>query len=146
MKGISLLSYAISDDPQQFSDAVGKTEWEAAMTEEYSSLMKNHTWDLIPLPKGRKLVRWKWVYKSKYVVDGSFDKHKARLVAKGFSQDEGIDYSETFAPVAKMNSIHLVLSLAASQGWLDYRMDVKSVFLHGDLQKKIYMEQPPGFV
>ena len=67
-------------------------------------------------------------------------------MAKGFSKVEGIDYSETFAPIAKMNSIRLVLSLAASQHWLAYQMDVKSAFLHGDLQEEIYMEQPPGFV
>ena len=103
------------------------------MAEEYSSLMKNHTWDLIPLHKGRKLVRCKWVYKTKYAADGSVDKYKARLVAKGFSQVEGIDYSENFAPVAKMNSIRLVLSLAASQHWSMHQMDMKSAFLHGDL-------------
>ena len=95
------------------------------MAEEYSSLMKNHTWDLVPLPKGRKLVRCKWVYRTKYATDGYVDKYKARPVAKGFSQVEGIDYSETFAPVAKMNSIRLVLSLATSQHWLVYQMDVK---------------------
>jgi hypothetical protein len=144
--GVSFLSHTISNDPQQFSDAVGIPEWDAAMTEEYSSLIKNHTWDLVSLPKGRKLVRCKWIYKTKYAADGSVDKHKAHLVAKGFSQVEGIDYSETFAPVAKMNSIRLVLSLAASQGWSVYQMDVKSAFLHGDLDEEIYMEQPPGFV
>ena len=82
--------------------------------------MKNHTWDLCSLPKGRKLVRCRWVYRTKYAADGSIDRYKTRLVAKGFSQVEGIDYSETFAPVAKMNSIRLVLSLVASQGWTVY--------------------------
>ena len=116
------------------------------MAEEYSSVMKNRTWDLVSLPKGRKLVQCKWVYRTKYAADGSIDKYKARLVAKGFLQVEGIDYSETYAPVAKMNSIHLVLSLVASQHWSVYQMDVKSAFLHGDLHEEIYMEQPPGFV
>lgn len=82
------------------------------MDEEYSSLMKNHTWDLCTLSKGRKLVRYKWVYHTKYAADGSIDQYKACLVAKGFSQVEGIDYYETFAPVAKINSIHLVLVCA----------------------------------
>ena len=83
------------------------------MDEEYHSLMANDTWDLVPLPKGRKLVKCEWVYRTKYASDGSIERLKARLVAKCFSQVEGINYNETFAPVAKMNSIHLVLSLAA---------------------------------
>eukprot|EP00253_Pinus_taeda_P029567 PITA_29567 len=116
------------------------------MNEEYHSLLANDKWDLVPLPKGRKLVRCKWVYRTKYGPDGKVDKHKARLVAKGFSQVEGIDYTETFSPVAKMNSIRLVLSLAASLKWEVHQMDVKSAFLHGDLHEEIYMEQPIGFV
>jgi hypothetical protein len=84
--------------------------------------------------------------RTKYASDGSIERHKARLVAKGFSQVEGIDYNETFAPVAKMNSIHLVLALAASHKWEVHQMDVKSAFLHGDLKEEIYMEQPPGYV
>jgi hypothetical protein len=110
------LSHAISYDPQQFFDVVGKTEWEAAMTKECSSLMKNHTWDLIPLPKGLKLVCCKWVYRNKYVENGFIDKHKAQLVAKGFSCVEEIDYYETFSSISKMNSIRHVISLAGSQG------------------------------
>eukprot|EP00253_Pinus_taeda_P003400 PITA_03400 len=116
------------------------------MNEEYHSLLSNDTWDLVPLPKGRKLVRCKWVYRTKYGPDGKVVKHKARLVAKGFSQVEGIDYTETFSPVAKMNSIRLVFSLAASLKWEVHQMDVKSAFLHGDLHEEIYMEQPIGFI
>jgi hypothetical protein len=108
--------------------------------------MANNTWDLVPLPKGRKLVRCKWVYKTKYASYGSVEIHKARLVSKVFSQVEGIDYNETFAPVAKMNSIYLVLSLVASHKWEVHQMDVKSAFLHGDLQEEIYIEQPLGYV
>jgi hypothetical protein len=116
------------------------------MNEEYRYLMTNDTWDIVPLPKGRKLVRCKWVYRSKYASNGSVERHKARLVAKGFSQVEGIDYNETFSPVAKMNSIRLALSLAASHKWEVHQMDVKSAFLHGDLQEEFYMEQPPSYV
>jgi hypothetical protein len=87
------------------------------MDEVYRSLMENDTWDLVPLLKGRKLVRCKWVYRTKYALDGSFERHKARLVSKGFSQSEGIDYNETFTPVAKMNSIRLALSLDDSHKW-----------------------------
>ena len=103
------------------------------MDEEYHSLMANDTWDLVPLPKGRNLVRCKWVYITKYASDGSVERLKARLVAKGFSQVEGIDYNETFAHVAKLNSIHLVLYLAALHNWEVHQMDVKYTFLHGDL-------------
>ena len=133
-------------DPDTFAEASGHPAWDATINEEYKSLLANETWDLVPLPKGRKLVRCKWVYRTKYGPDGKVDKHKARLVAKGFSQVEGIDYTETFAPVAKMNSIFLVLSLAASYKWEVHQMDVKSAFLHGDLHEEIYMEQPPGFI
>ncbi|KAH9288006.1 hypothetical protein KI387_032123, partial [Taxus chinensis] len=144
--GSGILCQAVSEDPQSFSKAHGIPEWDDAMTAEYSSLMKNHTWDLVSLPKGRNMVRCKWVYRTKYTVDGSIDKYKAHLVAKGFSQVEGIDYSETFAPVAKMDFVRLVLVISASQGWPVYQMDVKSALLHGDLQEEIYMEQLVGFV
>jgi hypothetical protein len=103
------------------------------MNEEYHSLMENDTWDLVTLPKGRKLIRCKWVYKNNYALDGCVEIHKALLVSKGFSQVEGIDYNETFSPVSKMNSICLVLDLVASHKWEVHQMDVKSSFLHGDL-------------
>jgi hypothetical protein len=133
-------------NPKIFVEASGHPYWGRTMNEEYCSLMENDTWDLVPLPKGRKLVRCEWVYRTKYASDGSVERHKAWLVAKGFSQVEGIDYNETFSPVAKMNSICLVLSLAASHKWEVHQMDVKSTFLHGDLQEEIYMEQPPSYV
>jgi hypothetical protein len=133
-------------DPNTFAKASGHPDWDTTMNEEYRSLMANDTWDLVPLPKGRKLVRCKWVYITKYASDGSVERHKARLVAKGFSHVEGIDYNETFAPVAKMNSIRLVLALAASHKWEVHQMDVKSAFLHGDLKEEICMEQPHGYV
>jgi hypothetical protein len=105
------------------------------MNEEYRSLMANDIWDLVPLPKGRKLVKCKWIYRTKYASDGSVERHKAWLVAKGFSQVEGNDYNETFVIVAKMNFIHFVLALDASHKWELHQMDVKSAFLHGDLQE-----------
>eukprot|EP00253_Pinus_taeda_P027362 PITA_27362 len=112
------------------------------MNEEYRSLLANDTWDLVPLPKGRKLVRCKWVYRTKYGPDGKVDKHKARLVAQGFSQVEGIDYTETFSPVAKMNSVCLVLSLAASFKWEVHQMDVKSPSCNGDCIKLLRLGMP----
>eukprot|EP00253_Pinus_taeda_P034011 PITA_34011 len=116
------------------------------MNEEYHSLLANDTWDLVPLPKGQKFVRCKWVYRTHFGPYGKVDKYKAHLVAKVFSQVEGIDYIETFSPVSKKNPICLVLSLVASFKWEVHQMDVKSTFLHGDVHEEIYMEQPPGFI
>eukprot|EP00253_Pinus_taeda_P021348 PITA_21348 len=111
----------------------------------FQSLQKNHTWTLSNLPEGKKPISCKWVYKVKYKADGSLDKYKARLVARGFSQKEGIEYEETFAPTAKMSTIRLVLALTAQFKWKAHQMDVKSAFLNGDLQEEVYMTQPPGF-
>jgi hypothetical protein len=122
-------------DPETFAESLLHPDWNTTMNEEYCSLMENDTWDLVPLPKGRKLVRCKWIYRTKYASDGSVERHKARLVAKGFFQVEDIDYNETFSPIAKMNSIHLVLALVASYKSKVHQMDVKSAFLHGDLQE-----------
>ena len=108
--------------------------WKTSMKDEFHSLQKNDTWELVILPAGRKLVKWKWVFKTKFSVDGSPMKYKSSLVAKGFSQFQGIDYNETFAPVAKMDSIRLVLAIAASKQWEVHHMDVKISFLHGYLK------------
>jgi hypothetical protein len=116
------------------------------MQEEYNSLLKNQTWDLVPLPSRRKLVRCIWVYKTKSAGDGQISRYKARLVAKVFQQVHGIDYDETFTPVAKMDSILLELSIAVAKGREVHQMDMKNEFLHGDLSKEIYMEQPQGFL
>lgn len=137
---------ATAFDPYKFSEASGAPEWDQAMEEEYSSLMRNNTWDLVHLPKGRKMVQCKWIYRTKFAADDSVDKHKARLVVKGFSQVAGVDYTETFAPISKMNSIRLTLAIVAAHGWVVHQMDVKSAFLHGDLDEEIYMEQPQGFI
>jgi hypothetical protein len=121
-------------DPETFAEASSHPDSDTTMNEEYRSLMENDTWDLVSLPKGRKLVKCKWVYRTKYASDGSVERHKARLVTKGFSQVEGIDYNETFSLVDKMNSIRLLLSLSASHKWEVHQMDVKYAFLHGDLK------------
>ena len=133
----SSLSVQVSEkyDPDTFVEASSHPEWDAAIKEEYHSLLSNDTWDLVPLLIGRKLVIYKWVYISKYGPYGKVDKHKARLVTKCFSQVEGIDYTESFAPIAKMNFIHPVLSFVASYKWKVHQMDIKSAFFHGDLRE-----------
>jgi hypothetical protein len=112
------------------------------MQEEYNSLLENQTWDLVPLPSRKKLVKFKWVYRTKSAVDGQIRRYKSRLVAKGFQQVHGIDYDETFAPVVKMDSIQLSLSIAVAKGWEVHHMDVNNAFLHSDLSEEIYKEKP----
>ena len=107
--------------------------------------MKNDVWDIVPRPEGKSVVTSKWIYKIKHVADGSIEKYKARFVARGFSQKQGIDYEETFAPVAKYTSIRLVLSLAAVMKWKIQQMDVKTTFLNGVVEEEVYVEHPPGF-
>lgn len=109
-------------------------------------LRKNNTWELTDLPKGHKSIGVKWVYKTKLNPQGKVEKYKARLVAKGYKQQLGIDYTEVFAPVARHDTIRLVLALAAQNAWPVFQLDVKSAFLHGELQEQVYVDQPPGYV
>ena len=115
------------------------------MKEEFSSLQKNNTWELVDLPPRRKLVQCKWVFKTKFADDGSPLKYKEILFTKGYSQVHGIDYNETFAPVEKMDSIRLGLAIAASKQWEVHHMDVKCAFLNGDINEDIYMQKLEGF-
>jgi hypothetical protein len=115
------------------------------MMEEHQSIMKNEVWEIVPRPKEKLVVTSKWVYKIKHKANGSVEKYKARFVARGFSQKEGEDYDETFAPVARYTSIKAIISLAASMGWNLHQMDVKTTFLNGDIEEVVYIEQPQGF-
>ncbi|KAL4317979.1 hypothetical protein GQ457_18G008540 [Hibiscus cannabinus] len=138
-----------SDDPVTFQGAITSQEkgkWMAAMVEEMESLRKNQTWELVRLPEGKKAIGCKWVYKRKLAVsEKEGEKFKARLVAKGFSQQKGVDYDEIFSPVVRHTSIRAVLALVASSDLHLEQMDVKTAFLHGDLEEQIYMQQPEGF-
>ena len=109
------------------------------------NLEKNNTWELVERPIDKPVIRVKWVYKTKLHLDGTVQKHKARLVAKGYAQKSGIDYNETFAPVARLDTIRTLIALAAQKGWKLFQLDVKSAFLNGVLKEEVYVEQPEGF-
>jgi len=134
------------NEPSCFEEASLKVEWNDAMKEELAMINKNGTWQLISRPEDRKVIGVKWVYRTKLNPDGSIHKHKARLVVKGYSQMAGVDYGDTFAPVARHETIRLLVALAAQCGWKIFHLDVKSAFLNGILEEEIYVEQPIGFL
>lgn len=113
---------------------------------EIEAIERNETWELVNLPKGMKKIGVKWVFKTKLNENGEVDKCKARLVVKGYAQRYGVDYSEVFAPVARWDTIRLILALAAQKGWTVFQLDVKSAFLHGELKEAVYVEHPEGYV
>jgi hypothetical protein len=114
------------------------------MPKEYQSIIKNDVWEIVPRPKSKDVVSSKWIFKIKHVVDGSIEKYKAIFVARGFSQKEGIDYEETFAPVARYTSIRTIIALAAKMKWKLHQMDMKTTFLNGVIKEEVYIEQPQG--
>ena len=119
--------------PYTYAQAKDKTKLEKSMTSECNSLTKNKTWTLIPLSHGNNLVGCKWIYKTKFTLEGNIEKHKARFVAKCFSQQQGIDYTKNLALVAKMNTIRTILSLDTYYQWEIHQMDVNILFLNGDI-------------
>ena len=116
-----------------------------AMNEEIEKIEKNKTWSLVPRPKDKNIIGTKWVFRNKLNKDGKVCRNKARLVCKGYSQ-EGIDYGETFAPVARLEGVRTFLAYATHRGFKVYQMDVKSTFLNGILDEEVYIEQLEGFV
>lgn len=138
----------VEDDPQSIDEAKERDdwpEWKTAIESEYTSLIKNGTWILCDLPKGRKTISSKWVFKLKRKANGEIDKYKARLVARGFTQKAGFDYTETYSPVAKLVTLRVIISVANHFDMHMEHMDVKNAFLNGDLKEEIYMQQPEGF-
>ena len=142
-------SYLVeAEDVLTYSQAVkskDEEKWRVAIQKEMDSLAENETWELVPLPHGRKAVGCKWVFKIKTTPKGE-ERYKARLVAKGYSQIEGIDYEETYAPVIKFQSLRILLAVANEEGMDVHQMDVTTAFLYGELQEEIFMKQAEGQV
>lgn len=135
-------------EPETVEDALNSTDrvqWSQAMEDEMASLKKNQTWELSTLPQGAKALPCKWVFRLKKNPDGSIDRYKARLVVKGYSQRLGVDYNQTYSPVAKMGTIRTILSVVASEGMEMAQFDVSTAFLYGELEEEIYMNQPEGY-
>ncbi|KAL0383034.1 UNVERIFIED_CONTAM: Retrovirus-related Pol polyprotein from transposon TNT 1-94 [Sesamum calycinum] len=147
--GSDFVTYNIEDDPVTFKDAMASLEakqWKEAVKSEMDSIVSNGTWELVDLPPGCTTIGCKWIFKKKLRPDGSIDKFKARLVAKGFKQKEGIDYFDTYSPVARLTTIRVLIALASVYNLSIHQMDVKTAFLYGELEEEIYMDQPEGFV
>lgn len=115
------------------------------MNTEIEALESNKTWEITDLPRGKKAIGSKWVYKVKLKSDGTVDRYKARLVAKGYNQKAGVDYFDSFSPVAKNVTVRLFLAIAARKGWPVEQLDVNNAFLHGYLKDEVYMKAPDGY-
>ena len=135
----------LSPIPRTYRAALADPNWRAAMEAEYSALLSNNTWDLLPRPSQCNVFTGKWIFKHKFKTDGSFERYKARWVLRGFTQRPGIDFAETFSPVVKPATVRTVLSLALSRSWPVHQLDVNNAFLQGNLSETVYCAQPSGF-
>ncbi|KAJ9564242.1 hypothetical protein OSB04_000208 [Centaurea solstitialis] len=133
-------------EPLKVVDALADPDWFIAMQEEINHFVRLKVWRLVPRPEGKSIIDTKWIFKNKKDEDNIVVRNKARLVAKGYRQQEGIDYNETFAPVARIEAIRMFLAYAAHKDFTVYQMDVKTTFLNGVLKEEVYVSQPEGFV
>jgi hypothetical protein len=137
-------SFVSSIEPFRVEEALQDPDWVLAMQEELNNFKRNEVWSLVPRPK-QNVVGTKWVFCNKQDEHGVVTRNKARLVAKGYAQVTGLDFEETFAPMARLESIRILLSYAAHHSFRLFQMDVKSAFLNGSIKEEVYVEQPPGF-
>ena len=139
-------SFLADSELMRLADVIQHPKWQEAMNEELMAIEKNNAWQLTDLPKGHKAIDVKWLYKIKVKANGEIDRYKARLVAKGFEQREGYDYEEIISLVARIETVRLIIALAAQRKWKIHQMDVKSAFLNGPLDEEVYVKQSPGFI
>ncbi|KAJ0540475.1 putative RNA-directed DNA polymerase [Helianthus annuus] len=132
------------DEPKTFKQAMQDKRWKEAMEKEIRALEENGIWTLENLPEGKRTIDSKWVYKVKYKPNGEVERYKARLVANGFTQQEGVDYHDTFAPVAKLVTVRTLLAVATKKNWIISQLDLNNAFLHGDLNEDVNMKIPQG--
>ncbi|KAL0642233.1 hypothetical protein Bca4012_102511 [Brassica carinata] len=130
--------------PRTYEEAMLDKEWKESVGAEAGAMIKNDTWYESELPKGKRAVSSRWIFTIKYLANGQIDRKKTRLVARGFTQTYGEDYIDTFAPVAKLHTVRIVLSIATNLEWDLWQMDVKNAFLQGELEDEVYMLPPPG--
>ncbi|GJV54882.1 retrovirus-related pol polyprotein from transposon TNT 1-94 [Tanacetum coccineum] len=133
-------------EPKNINEALKDENWVMAMQEELNQFKTNDVWELVPNPMDMTIIGTKWVYRNKLDENGVVTRNKARLVAQGYNQQEGIDYDETYAPVARLESIRILLASACALDFKLYQIDVKSAFLNGFINEEVYVAQPPGFI
>ncbi|KAL0434330.1 UNVERIFIED_CONTAM: Retrovirus-related Pol polyprotein from transposon TNT 1-94 [Sesamum latifolium] len=138
-------SLSALQEPRSYKEAAASKEWRDAMNDEIMALERNHTWEVTTLTPGKRAIGCKWVFHLKLKEDGTVDRYKARLVAKGYTQVEGVDYVESFSPMAKAVTVRLLLAVSAARGWEIHQLDVNNAFLHGRLDEEIFMHPPEGY-
>jgi hypothetical protein len=138
-------AFSTTLEPKEIGQALSDHNWVNSMHEELENFERNQVWELVDPPPGCKPIGTKWVWKNKEGEKGEVVRNKSRLVAQGFSQKEGIDYEETFAPVSRLEAIRILLAFSVDKGFKLHQMDVKSAFLNGVLEEEVYVRQLPGF-
>ncbi|GJS47069.1 retrovirus-related pol polyprotein from transposon TNT 1-94 [Tanacetum coccineum] len=139
------IDFISEEEPKKVSEALKHPGWVNSMQDELNQFVRNKVWTLVPTPYGKTIIGSKWVFRNKRHETGIVIKNKARLVAQGYNQQEGIDYDETFAKVARLEAIRIFFAFATYMNFIVYQMDVKSAFLNGKLKEEVYVKQPLGF-